>query len=202
MGERLNEFDRPEYVDFLLSEWGPPDAPAPYYAGRMTFIVSYIRGDTVLDAGCGLGHLYHEMRRQYDNSKQYLGMDISPAMLKYAKYYCPDVSFIKDDIKIFNVKADSIVCTDVLIHQEDIKPFVDNMWKNATKELIFTMNCSKDITEKRAWDGPITFPEGLTMRKMSKENVLAVLAQLDDVLQVEVFVWDELTSIFRVTRNV
>ena len=195
----VNEFDREDYVVFLLSEWGDPHHPSPYYADRMKFITKLIRGKTVLDAGCGIGHFMVEVEKQYGNTKTYVGLDISTAMLNKAREYLPKGNFIRGDITTFNIMADTIVCVDVLIHQEDLTPFINNMWKNAKKEIIFSMNVYDDFLGRRAHDGPIYFSEGLIMHRTKK--VRSILEDLKQLGGIEEHIYDELTSVFRVTKN-
>ena len=197
-----NEFDREDYVGFLLSQWGEPSHPAPFYAGLMEDIVELIRGKTILDAGCGFGHLLAETRKQYGISKSYTGLDMSPAMIQYARNFAPDDKFVLGDIRTYNIIAETTVCVDVLIHQSDIKPFIENMWNNSTLEIIFTMNTSANRIDLRARDGPITFENGLVMNKITSDLIYKIVQPLPDLDSIEEFKYDDLTSIFRVTKSV
>lgn len=44
---------------------------------------------TVLDLGCGTGYFYADLKRRYPQA-QYLGLDLAPGMVKYARQRCTD----------------------------------------------------------------------------------------------------------------
>lgn len=72
---------------------------------------------TVLEVGCGIGNeafLLKEMG--YD----YLGIDISPAMLEVAKSCCPDGEFVCQDFRTLDLPSefDGLVAFAALLHLE------------------------------------------------------------------------------------
>ncbi len=57
-----------------------------------------LRGATVLDAGCGLGHLYGYLCRQ-DITPDYTGCDLSEAHIRHASRTYPQARFIAADAR-------------------------------------------------------------------------------------------------------
>lgn len=97
-----------------------------------------IKGDTLLDVGCGIGHLYPYVRAKV---KEYVGIDNSEDMLDAAKAFYPEIEFTYGDI--YNLDGfktfDSIVCQSVLIHLPEIQTPIEEMWEHTDKTLIFSV---------------------------------------------------------------
>lgn len=53
---------------------------------------------SLLDIGCGTGHLLEYMRRQPSRNLTYEGLDLSPAMLQYAREKHPSIPFHQVDL--------------------------------------------------------------------------------------------------------
>jgi ubiquinone/menaquinone biosynthesis C-methylase UbiE len=62
-----------------------------------------IQGKTILDVGCGLGDLYQFLTNKFGDNFQYIGIDISSALLTQAKlnYPADNAQFIECDIFTF-----------------------------------------------------------------------------------------------------
>jgi trans-aconitate methyltransferase len=78
-----------------LEENGVPYNPKPHVIKKMTAAVNLLNGLTVLDVGCGEGHLYHFIK---DKVEKYVGLDASPEMLKKAGDYAPEASWRLGDV--------------------------------------------------------------------------------------------------------
>lgn len=100
---------------------------------------SLIVGNSVLDVGCGLGHLYEHVTR-LNPSIEYLGLDQSADMLKRARVRHPDARFEQGNIYDMDPpKFDTVVCLDVLHHQPALYPALSILLKHARKALIVTI---------------------------------------------------------------
>jgi len=99
---------------------------------------SLIVGDSVLDVGCGLGHLYGHITKL---DIEYLGLDQSADMLKRARARHPDARFERGNIYDMDSlpKFDTVVCLDVLHHQPALDPALSALLKHARKALIVTI---------------------------------------------------------------
>jgi len=73
-------------------------------------------GQTVVDAGCGTGHLLYYLKEKLGFQKA-TGLDFSPEAIKIAKKLFPFFDFYEFDIyKGWNGKFDLVFCTEVLEH--------------------------------------------------------------------------------------
>lgn len=65
--------------------------------------------DKILEAACGTGRL---AKRLYDNGYEVVGLDISEEMLDIARKRVPEINFVQDDIRDFdlNDRFDAVVC--------------------------------------------------------------------------------------------
>ena len=65
-----------------------------------------LRGAKVLDFGCGTGHLLEVLRTKLDFCGEYVGYDLSPAMVAAAKEKYPDARFECRDVLADGVPED------------------------------------------------------------------------------------------------
>jgi SAM-dependent methyltransferase len=84
-------------ADVVAARWG-----FEHYSDALKWIcrqlVSNLRSDRVIDLGCGTGILAEQLQK-VQPSIEYIGIDISPKMLKIASKKCPTVSFIQADMR-------------------------------------------------------------------------------------------------------
>ncbi|MFI6430068.1 class I SAM-dependent methyltransferase [Rhodococcus oryzae] len=104
--------DNPELYEARFPD---PDRAAGRFVDDMlrTFLPAAVDGDpvTVLDLGCGTGRdLGHLVGRGYRG----LGIDRSPAMVRYANRVYPGVSATIGDLRSFAIggRVDAIICLD------------------------------------------------------------------------------------------
>lgn len=100
----------------------------------------YVLGKSILDLGCGTGDLIDALRgRRYEGT--YLGVDQSENMLKQARRLHPGHLFTKANLYDMDhiPPADTVICLDVLHHQEKIEPGFTNLYDKARKRLIITL---------------------------------------------------------------
>jgi len=112
----------------------------PKQAEKMELASSLVKGNSVLDFGCGTGDLYRYLRRRgYEGS--YLGVDQSIDMLVRAKSRNPDGRFTAANLygPLELPGFDTVVCLDVLHHQPDIEPGFSRLLSLAEKCLIVTL---------------------------------------------------------------
>lgn len=128
----------PKYKRQYLKQWGKPNNVLTWSTGalyRFTRTVDLLMGDSVLDVGCGTGHLYHLVK----DKMTYIGIDNTPSQIEIAKEFFPDGNFIVADLYDMPElpMCDSVVSLSVLLHLPDLP--LTNLWKFTKKCLIFNM---------------------------------------------------------------
>ena len=99
-------------------------------------IVKRYHCQSVLEAGCGTGNLAH---RFVASHVDYVGMDLSGDMLAIARKNNPEIDFIKEDMRDFNlVKAvQSCIITgrsiSYLVADQDVRNAFNSIYKNLTE---------------------------------------------------------------------
>lgn len=105
----------------------------------MSKAASLIVGDSVLDVGCGLGHLYGHITK-LNPDIEYLGLDQSVDILKRARARYPNAKFERGNIYDMNLpKFDTVVCLDMLHHQPALEPALSILLRHAGKVLVVTI---------------------------------------------------------------
>jgi len=125
-----------ETIPMIETDW----AKKPKQTLKHIIAASFIKGDSVLDVGCGTGDLITALELVNYNGA-YLGIDQSNEMLKRAQQKHPKHHFIEGNLYGLQhiAKADTIVGLDVLHHQKDIEPGFSNLLSMAKKRLIVTL---------------------------------------------------------------
>ena len=83
-------------------------------------------GELVLDIGCGVGFLTHEMALKVGKSGKVIGLDKNPEMIKHARKRCESLQqtvFYKGDASKLPVDdqiLDAVSCTQVLLYVKDV----------------------------------------------------------------------------------
>jgi len=108
-------------------------------------------GSTVLDVGCGLCHLYEATK---DKIKNYVGVDVEPRVLKWARERFPDLKFHHAHAyDLTGTGTHDVVCGIGLYATEPQKQQgIIEMLKHARKKVI--------ITYKQASKEPTFLPNG------------------------------------------
>ena len=83
-------------------------------------------GERVLDIGCGVGFLTHEMAMRVGKSGKVIGLDKNPEMINHARRRCEGLQqtkFYKGDAGVLPVDdktLDAVTCTQVLLYVKDV----------------------------------------------------------------------------------
>ena len=143
--EQLKVDEVKEQVDELFTrtvdDWArfyadpkPANFTAQNLVSRRQFTLQMIearvpKGSTILDVGCGTGHLAGElMRRGY----QAMGVDFSEGMVNYAREYYGADRFQVGDIEhipFADNSFDGIVCLGVMEYLSSDEPALREMWR-------------------------------------------------------------------------
>ena len=134
-------------------------------------------GEMVLDIGCGVGFLTHEMALQVGKSGKVIGLDKNPIMISHARKRCKNLKqteFYEGDagkLPVDDQTLDAVSCTQVLLYVKDVpnvlaeikrilKPggrlvIVETDWRGVV------LSCADDtLTSKifAAWDSTVPSP--------------------------------------------
>lgn len=105
----------------------------------MKTVARLVVGESVLDVGCGVGHLYEYL----PSNIKYVGVDQSAEMLKRARERNPAANFrqlnMYSDDFLNLPKFETVVCLDVLHHQPALEPAFSNLMNLTKKCLIATL---------------------------------------------------------------
>lgn len=136
-------------VEYYIKRYGHPERQDEQHRLRMRKAAELVEGDTVLDVGCGIGHLYPYVRAKV---KEYVGIDNSEAMLEAARAFYPDIEFTYGDIyDLDGFKTfDSVVCQSVLIHLPEIRTPIEEMWEHTDRAFIFSIPILRERIVKNA----------------------------------------------------
>jgi len=126
-------------IEYYVRTYGEPNKPRKDHLNRMNITLSLITGKTVLDVGCGIGHLYHVLPKDV----KYTGIDTSEHMLSYARKHA-DTDFRVGDV--FDLSGldsyETVIAQSLLIHLPETRAPIQQMWSRASKELIFSIPIS------------------------------------------------------------
>jgi len=141
-----------------------------------------IKGHSVLDFGCGMGHIMPYL----EFPDEYVGLDYSKTMLDYLENFFPGSVTIHADaaqptIKLIKtlesqhlpIRYHTTISTSLVIHLPTIKMvenLLRNMWELSEKRMVFGVETVGDKKSTRS--------DGLTLRNISIENVEKILKDL------------------------
>lgn len=120
--------------------YGPPNNPKPRYKLRMQSAAKLIIGNSVLDVGCGIGHLYPHIKNKV---KVYRGIDGSLEMLRLAKKHNPNIDMHVGDAYDLSKEGlyDTVIALSLLIHVpfKDVSKVIKELWSHCKKALVFSI---------------------------------------------------------------
>ena len=159
--------------------YGPPHNPVPIHRRRMELAASLIVGNSVLDIGCGIGHLLHFVK----SNVEYVGADTSPEMLRVARGAYPNNVFCVGDVydlssfKVF----DTVLCQSVLIHLPEIETPIREMWDHTHKAMVFSIPIAheKNVKPLHRYGN-----KSILMHTTTCENIESIVCSLDGISDI------------------
>ena len=205
MSERDWEVWEEEHVNYLVKMWGTPDKRGGRHWILIHRLATLIESGTLLDVGCGLGHLYGELKR---GSKKidYTGLDSSPAMIVRCKSHFTEDAERFDVGDIYDLSPqgmyDTVSCVDVLIHLPgSIEVPLQQLWGHTKKHLVLSVRTgNKTHMGKRRQKYN---PEGkyTVVRIHTISDYLEMFGKLDNVGNIEIFHLDPRSTFFKITKG-
>jgi ubiquinone/menaquinone biosynthesis C-methylase UbiE len=107
-------------------------------------------GDTVLEAGCGTGHIYKILQKS--NIGKYTGLDSSLAMLEVFKGHHPDVDTVHGDVRTLpfaDSSFDVVICLEVLRHMPAYDQAIRELYRVAKKAAVFTLEVTHGTSKAK-----------------------------------------------------
>ncbi len=107
-----------------------------------------ISGQTVLDVGCGIGHLVPYIR----SDAEYVGVDNSEEMLKAHESFFQSELLLMDATKLDNLgQFETTVSVSLMLHLEhDVAiQVLQQMWEHTEYEMVFSMETCGNQVKRR-----------------------------------------------------
>ena len=151
-------------------------------------IYSLIEGHSILDVGCGMGHLY--ALAKLDHS--YIGLDSSESMIERAKWYFPKSrdkfmvgsAYDLEDCSI----SDTVVASGLILHLPDPEPVLQQLWSKTKICMVFSAWVGES---EIIWKGRLPLykrllfikPKGkyIIQRRDTLDSLYHILSKLDGV---------------------
>jgi cyclopropane fatty-acyl-phospholipid synthase-like methyltransferase len=97
-------------------------------------------GETVLDAGCGSGYLWHSLRAQ-GIAAEYHGIDASATMIDIGRQHLPAHGLPADRLRVMRIEdldgeADHVVCMNVISNLDNIHRPLERLLEVARRTLV------------------------------------------------------------------
>ena len=166
-------------------------------------IYSLVEGFSILDVGCGMGHLYGLSRLDHD----YIGLDSSEAMITKAKEFFPEVQDrfrvgSAYDLAVFH-EADTVVASGLILHLPDPEPVLRQLWSKTVVSLVFSVWIYPTPAFRKTKQ-----PHGqfIIQRSDTIENLHSILGSLHGIDTIAEFPFrnpydGESNYLFKVRRN-
>ena len=131
----------PDFARSRLKLWGNPNvSPKKWNKSkyqRLSRIPNLIVGDSVLDVGCGCGHLYSLIKDRIDT---YTGLDFK-SMIDICREFFPNADWQEGniyDLSGFGM-YDTVLAIQLFIHLPDLIRPLRQCWNHASKSLLLTL---------------------------------------------------------------
>jgi trans-aconitate methyltransferase len=217
MSRRNEVWDVPKHTDYLLAAWDKPGFNRGRHRAVLEAVANNVTTDSVLDAGCGMGHFYPVLKEKYPDIK-YLGFDVSVEMLKKANEFFLDEEikdrerggsgefFVEGDI--YNMKQfgkfSTVVCIDILIHLPEIEVPIKELWEHTEYELIIATHVSgEDTLREYGSSSKLELPpdKKLIYRTDILEKYMDIFNNLKGEKTIESKIYDRRTTVFILRRK-
>ncbi len=103
-------------------------------------VKKFLQGGSVLDIGCGTGHLLREL---VNEGKEVFGVEPTKELFEYSKKVCNKHKKIKlfnisgENLKSLNKKFDNLICIDVIEHAENDMNIIKSASEVCSKSALF-----------------------------------------------------------------
>ena len=187
-----------KFAQSRLKEWGNPTFKPAYWSegqkDRLTRVAKLVRKGSILDVGCGCGHLYPLLK---GIATDYTGVDFK-AMINICKKHFP-----KADWRVGNVYDlsslglyDTVTAIQLFIHLPNLLRPLKQCWTHTKNSLIFTLRIGANhpsITVNKK--------TGTLGRRYSREEIAGAISCLNGVGGIEAYIGDHYARVMYVRLN-
>lgn len=177
-------WNQPLYAESRLTIWGNPLEPPEKWNKdkyqRLKRLPKLLKGKSVLDVGCGLGHSYVIIKPFVE---KYLGLDLEE-MIRICHKFFPKELFEVGDI--FDLSAletyDTVLAIQIFIHLPELHKPLNELWEHTGQRLVFTVRPPTSISKFSQKKNT-----GLISHNFSREELAREINKLKDVSAVKVY---------------
>jgi len=164
-----------------------------------------IKPYTVLDVGCGIGHLVPFVLSPGEGFGErvgmtYTGLDKSPFMLEAARGFFPEQTFLEEDATDFDLgyKFDTVISVSLLLHllEEPARKALACMWNHVAPggRLIVGMETMGNRVQKRS--------SGLILRNMPVKDFTKILESIAGYLDPPKISWSHQKIVYQTISEI
>ena len=160
---------------------------AQYKRFTVLFNIGILDSDSILDYGCGLGHLNEYMQLNGYRFIEYFGIDINPYYIETAKQLYPNKRFIVSDIEDTHIKpqVDYVIGSGVFtsgITIDQVVSKIEKAYEIAKRGVAFNF-----LDERSGLYGLLTY---------NSEDIVKRLSHIGDVKLIEDYLGKEDFTIY------
>ena len=153
--------------------WNSKESQEKRFEVLINFIKDDLKNSSLIDAGCGYGHLLDYLKKSNTMPKDYLGIDCEEFMINIAKDNHKNFKFEIIDIVDDNLPlSDYYFCSGAMniLPQRDVLVFIEKCFHSSQKAFIFNFitNSIFDVSKKDI----ITLCKKLSNNVQIKENYI------------------------------
>lgn len=160
---------------------------AQYKRFTVLFNIGILDSDSILDYGCGLGHLNEYMQLNGYRFIEYFGIDINPYYIETAKQLYPNKRFIVSDIEDTHIKpqVDYVIGSGVFTYGitiDQVVSKIEKAYEIAKRGVAFNF-----LDERSGLYGLLTY---------NSEDIVKRLSHIGDVKLIEDYLGKEDFTIY------
>ena len=105
-------------------------------------------GDSLLDAGCGSGYLFHSLTKR-GLAVEYFGIDAAPTLVEIGRAEMPAFGLPAERLRVLRIEdldgeVDHVVCMNVLSNVDNYHRLLERLLRCAGKSLVLRESCREE----------------------------------------------------------
>ena len=132
-------------------------------------------GDTILDAGCGSGYLFHSLAKR-NIPAIYYGIDASPTLIAIGKEIMPSFGLSADHLQVIRIEdleadVDHVICLNVLSNIDNYHKPLERLMLSAKKTLVLRESLSDHSSYRYVEDKYLDVPLNVYVNTYSMKEI-------------------------------